>query len=202
MTRCALPGLITAGLLTTAALTSANPALRFDHDLHGEDAGIDCQVCHPDPQTPGMPPAKTCRACHISTQLTDDCALCHIGQAPRRPAFHLPGWDRVHALHVRTTPIGACAHCHREQDCRTCHAATGRDSIALDPQPQFISYRKVLSPHIGPTASRVHPPGYQQEHAVAARRENARCSACHAPRDEDPLCSGCHGFREELEPSE
>lgn len=192
MIRCELPLLVIIGLLLAAGLTLADPTIRFDHDLHGEDAGIGCEVCHPDPENPGMPPAKVCRACHVNTQLVSDCRLCHFGQEVVRPDFHLPGWDRAHAVHLRSESGSACAHCHQETDCVNCHAGVGLSAAELDPHPYFASYQTAISPHIGLTVARVHGLNHRHEHATDALSKGARCTICH---DMTRDCKRCHAER-------
>lgn len=77
--------------------------------------------------------AGSCQGCHNAQQFCLDChSLARAGQGPAAPApgvqFHPQGWvngpgsPNKHGDEARRNLV-ACASCHREQDCVTCHSA-------------------------------------------------------------------------------
>ncbi|MCC7535644.1 MAG: cytochrome c3 family protein [Deltaproteobacteria bacterium] len=115
-----------------------------------------------------MRDASRCTTCH---QQQDFCAVCHdrigVSQSgpsdPRSPArFHPAGFaSRVrgpqhHAI-VAARNLSACASCHVERDCVSCHAELG------------------LGGGISP-----HPPGFARQCAGLVDRGARACRQCHS----------------------
>jgi Cytochrome c7 and related cytochrome c len=143
--------------------------------LHGNDARRntpDCGSCHRN-QT-------FCVGCHQRTGVAPDPEGGLPGQKPQNPFgtgtglkhFHPPGWVRdssggvigaptssSHSLAAKRN-IRACASCHREESCLTCHSADPTRSIGVSPH----------GPHFGATA---------RCKFMAARNKRA-CLKCHA----------------------
>jgi hypothetical protein len=129
------------------------------HAVDARRGHPECSACHR---------AETfCVGCHERSGLGTRGDPKFSARDPYR-AFHPPGWasqgagPNVHAQEARRN-ITACASCHREEDCLTCHSA----------QPG--------SAHASP-----HPAGWRgSSRCRALDRGNRRmCLRCHITQDE------------------
>jgi len=153
--------------------------------LHGNDARRntpDCGSCHRN-QT-------FCVGCHQRTGVASDPEGGLPGHQPQNPfgtgtglkQFHPPGWVRDQSGAVITTPspashsfqakrnIRACASCHREESCLSCHSADPSRSIGVSPH----------GPHFGESA---------RCKALSARNRRV-CLKCHALGSPEIECEG------------
>jgi hypothetical protein len=140
------------------------------HGLRSRGDDYRCQSCHR--------LQSFCLDCHVRTGVATAAALPKDrgGEIPTaRFALRVPhprtadGWlnpasRNFHGFHAQRN-IRACASCHQEQYCLTCHASgfgTGQSSIGGNP----------------------HGPNPERLRGSAARQNNARaCLKCHSPYD-------------------
>ncbi|RMH02872.1 MAG: hypothetical protein D6702_07565 [Planctomycetota bacterium] len=124
--------------------------IAFNHRLHVEEQGLDCEDCHPGCRSevkPGIPDADTCLMCHAEAQGDSGeearlVAMLARGESPAwRPLFRQP--PHVFFSHRRHTAVAEldCGECHgdigssttpprlpdklRMDDCRDCHLERG-----------------------------------------------------------------------------
>jgi len=111
--------------------------IKFPHERHAIDAGIDCLACHQEGQGAVGSTAEGhgrlrfgqegCASCHHTETAGVDCATCHASILKRKVDSPLGEFD--HAFHIEA---GAeCATCHQaapggaftliEDACSTCH---------------------------------------------------------------------------------
>ena len=129
------------------------------HAVDARRGRPDCSACHR---------AETfCVACHERAGLGTRADSEFNSTDPNR-AFHPMGWSSSGAgpnLHAQAAKrnVGACASCHREEDCLTCHSA----------QP-------------GGVRASPHPPGWRGSfRCKSLDRGNRRmCLRCHITEDE------------------
>jgi hypothetical protein len=143
--------------------------------LHGNDARRntpDCSACHR--------AQSFCVGCHQRTGVSADPEGGLPGRKPNNPFgtgtqlrhFHPPGWVRddagavigaatpsSHSLQAKRN-IRACASCHREETCLSCHSADPTRSIGVSPH----------GPHFGQSA---------RCRALSSRNRRV-CLKCHA----------------------
>lgn len=148
--------------LPSARRTSV--AQRFPHEAHLAQ-GMECGACHAiDAAGEAHLPAKAaCRTCHATASGGSDCAVCHAGSEPLRPASHTPSWVSFHGVEARVDQA-SCGNCHTQSECQDCHAG---DNVR----------------------PRVHPLNFAFDHALAARGNELECATCHEDRG---FCGGCH----------
>jgi hypothetical protein len=153
--------------------------------LHGNDARRntpDCSSCHRN-QT-------FCVGCHQRTGVASDPEGGLPGRQPQNPfgtgtglkRFHPPGWVRDEAGAVITTPtpashsfqakrnIRACASCHREESCLSCHSADPSRGIGVSPHGSHF--------------------GQSLRCKVLAARNRRACLKCHALGSAEIECEG------------
>lgn len=171
------------------------PHLRFSHAAH-VGRGQTCESCHAGIATAGqgtraqLPTMRDCFRCHAPDGLalpgTESpaapftCAGCHLTEpsgmlrtsfpeGELSPPRWLAGMAHDHEWLVRHRWVAAdegplCAACHRESECVACHDG------------------RVRSLH-------VHPGDFLTTHPVMARRDETRCTSCHAITQ---FCAECH----------
>jgi hypothetical protein len=175
------------------------PRLRFSHARHANAEG-GCEGCHAGVRRAALatrghlPTMRDCMRCHAIEGLggltrgaapsegaeTMPCTGCHQALPDGRVRAHLPeGWMNpppwmagMHHDHewlvrhrwVAADQGGLCAECHTERDCAACHDARARPR-------------------------RVHPGDFLTTHAGMARRDETRCTSCHAVAT---FCAECH----------
>lgn len=154
---------------------------------------------------PGTPIDQTaCATCHAR----ESCARCHLnaetvpaiaalqpdgrvaglvhGIAPEYPlpATHRSGtWSVTHGADASAAP-GACANCHAQASCRSCHREGTLPAVAALPVAAAGDPRGVAVA----AASRVHAPMFATTHAADGAARDATCSSCHATQ----FCESCH----------
>ena len=137
---------------------------------HGRDATrkpATCASCHTQP---------SCATCHIGTPLPKPMAAMHqpgsgrgLGaQLTRRaPVSHAAGFREGHGREASASPR-ACATCHVQADCLSCHRAEeSRQKSGGD----------------------YHPAGFLVRHPSAAYARQTTCSDCHNAQQ---FCVSCH----------
>ena len=131
----------------------------------GEDHGVGWNKRH---GTVASRSSRTCQTCHPSR----DCDACHRG-VMRPLALHPPDWELSHPGLARAGRMD-CDRCHRNSTkCIRCHDRVGATPLS-SAKPQNLT---------------VHPPGYREHHASAARLNPKSCSSCHREAE----CIRCHG---------
>ncbi|MBX7194582.1 MAG: hypothetical protein K1X94_21175 [Sandaracinaceae bacterium] len=186
------------GRIFIPASRTPSPRLRFSHATHATAEG-GCEGCHAGTRTVGLatraqlPTMRDCMRCHAIEGLAAPgqgtspeagsslaCTGCHESLPDGRVRANLPeGWMNPppwmagmrhdHEWLVRHRWIAAdagplCAQCHVERECADCHDGRAR-------------------------SRRVHPGDFLTTHAVMARRDETRCTSCHAV---GTFCSECH----------
>ncbi len=195
------------GMAEKTSPTQGAPARAHDRCMscHRKDfRAIDCRSCHPDlAENPTRPVSEfshdaAFRSRHASLARGDeavcnhchrpgDCADCHsrfnvqtlaARQSERvdRDLVHRGDFLTRHAIEAALDPNG-CLRCHTNTQCASCHATRRVDPATGDR----------TSPH---------PPGWMKSHDAdghgrAARRDIARCAACH-DQGADSNCVRCH----------
>jgi len=184
--------LLVLGIAAANANDYSKSGIEFDHVLHAEDAGMDCESCHEAAWTSSagtdllLPEKDTCADCH-DVDDDENCGLCHIdvddpwGYAEVEPKVDLFS----HVAHVEAGQ--ECSACHGEVDalvaapakseCRSCHvtAADYQDcSVCHSEGAEFV-----------PSS---HGAGWHLWHGVEAGHDQQDCSNCHAQVD----CQDCH----------
>lgn len=186
--------------------------LKFDHDLHVKQNGMECAACH-EPDGGGTermaakvrPNPEICLTCHAAEGHfagDSDCRVCHRPlaeatdlSADRVSAFPVPDnhtapdWWSAHGDLARTDTF-RCSVCHARETCEACHL----NGEALEPirslprDARVADQVAVISPNWPRPAdhdAKLWPEG----HGPAARGNIAACANCHAQQS----CTGCHG---------
>ncbi len=148
---------------------------------------------------------ESCAVCHAR----ESCARCHLN-AERVPAIGaLPGDARIAELvahkpaawpepeshaaadwflaHGDAAVAGsqACANCHAEPSCRSCHGAAAIAEIATLPTPMAGEPAGVVVPWRRPPG---HGAGFATQHGAAVAADLPRCASCHV----EDQCAECH----------
>ncbi len=129
------------------------------HPVQARQDSVRCDACHRR-QT-------FCIACHERAGLGRDADPAFRAKGLRvHPDFDV--WVRTrgpqHHAVAASRDIGACASCHREDTCMSCHSATRVDP-AWDPAVTGFS---------------PHPPGFKDGCRALAARNSRVCAKCHA----------------------
>ena len=163
----------------------------FSHQIHIEQADIDCEVCHGDmariANTPPVPQMDDCMRCHLDQQQPTACQVCHESNFVLRPDTHSPNWLHVHDI-AALTESSDCLQCHVQVSCDNCHSGSilGRDDFTiLDP---VSIYRKDLTGD-KQLIDRVHDLNYKFFHGLDADTKSYDCSTCH---EVQTFCVDCH----------
>jgi hypothetical protein len=174
--------------------------LKFSHQKHVTDVGIDCETCH---QTivgseklseKLIPDHSACQSCH-EDELSNNCTLCHYSNSPEKPAT-TPTRDIImnHRNHVTDRRI----------KCLLCHVGVDTAQLASDlGGPKMNS---CITCHNGKTATNqcenchrnlatLYPESHRQEDFKKYHKKYARlnemedkCQSCHS----DDFCAQCH----------
>lgn len=192
---------------------SARPTnLKFNHELHVKDNGMECAACHEadgggaERMAPkARPKQEVCLTCHAAEgHLSADaeCSLCHrpLSEAAELTADQVSGFpvpDNHAAPDWWSTHGGLaikdgfrCSICHARETCETCHL----NAEALEPirklprDPRVADQTAVISPN-WPRPADHDPRLWPDAHGAAARRNIGACASCHVQQG----CTGCHG---------
>lgn len=147
------------------------PGYLGTHGIEASTRGDACMSCHQR--------STDCRACHLRFGISDDVTLgrrAGTGAATSSLAFHPPGYatpsgEQAHASDARKN-INACASCHSEDTCLSCHATSGVAKPGLSANP--------------------HGPNFVASGRCRALASNNRrvCLKCHTPGDQALQCQG------------
>ena len=152
------------------------------------------------------PQARTgvasCGSCHARAS----CTSCHIGRGAQDVIRQLPAPAAGAAAGVqleRRAGGGLDARHDREAIIPTTSSARWRSTLLPTARhrttPAAVSVRHAAPDDTtrargdtgtvqGPTAVRVHPPGFAREHGASAATQELTCAGCHEQR----FCSSCH----------
>ena len=183
-----------------ASVDQQSKFLKFSHQKHVTDVGVDCETCHKeivDNEKLGdrlIPDHTACQSCH-EDELKNKCTFCHSSDSP----------ERVNIPPVRDLIINHKKHItDRQVKCVQCHAGIDKAGLASDMGgPKMES---CTTCHDGRTAPNQcenchrnltnllpisHTQGdFKKDHKKFARLNvmESRCQACHT----DNFCSQCH----------
>ncbi len=160
--------------------------LKMNHAEHIERVKEDCKVCHqqlPEPlRTEKLAPKMaTCLGCHEHAEqyAAGKCEVCHqdLSKFPLKPIAdfsHRGDFLRDHRLEARSAGA-ACATCHEQSFCSSCHAKT-----------QGVKTEVLLAERVD--RSFIHRNDFFSRHPVEAKADPALCLRCHGVDS----CNGCH----------
>jgi hypothetical protein len=114
-------------------------------------------------------------------QLSDNCDACHVDLRAEevKPDDHLihgGNFLREHGLRAAENRQ-ACASCHAERFCVSCHGVT------VPTLPEKLHFDD-------PMKAGVHRAGFKARHAEEAKGDPGLCTTCHSPK----VCSDCHAM--------
>jgi len=169
---------------TRAGAARARDILRFQHSTHVPRAKGNCVRCHLDIASgadvlrPRMPTCAGCHNQHVA-QLSDNCDACHVnikdeGIKPDDHLIHGGNFLREHGLRA-AADRQACAACHQERFCISCHGVT------VPALPEKLNFDD-------PMRAGVHRAGFKARHPEEAKGDPGLCTTCHSPK----VCSDCH----------
>jgi len=179
------------GALCLGSTASANE-LVFDHALHVQENGIECEACHGDAKQATSvkmdlrPSMDTCGDCH-DVEDEAECATCHVGDDALS----------YEPSEVEVDFFSHQGHLQRGASCETCHATEGSDVVraaAMDDcrgchttaaQLSDCSQCHARGAEMIPSS---HGAGWESWHGVEARSADNGCQSCHTQSD----CQQCH----------
>ena len=199
----ALIGLIVGRFFTSADVARAEEKskfLKFSHQKHVTDVGVECETCHQDivaNEKLGdrvIPGHAACQSCH-EDELSNKCTFCHYSDKPERIVI-TPIRDLVinHKNHVTDRKI----------KCLVCHA--GVDSTQLASDLAGPKMNSCMTCHNGNVAANqcenchknlatLYPESHTKEDFIKGHKKytrlnlmDAQCQVCHA----DNFCAQCH----------
>ena len=132
--------------MTQARVARAQP-LQFSHERHVAGNGIDCRYCHTSVEESafaGIPPTKTCMACH--SQIFSTSPFLEPVRASFRTGTPIE-WTRVHDL-PDFVHFDHSIHIHKGIGCTTCHGQV--DRMPLIYQEQSLQMEWCLDCHRRP----------------------------------------------------
>ncbi len=174
--------------------------LKFSHQKHVTDVGVDCETCHKDIvdneqlKDRVIPDHSACQSCH-EDELKNKCTFCHSSDKP----------ERVNVPPVRDLIMNHKKHVGEQKlKCLDCHAGVDKAALASDvPGPVMTS---CTTCHNGATATNQcenchknltnllpvsHTEGdFKKDHKKFTRLNvmESKCQACH----NENFCSQCH----------
>jgi len=169
---------------TVTELIEVKQHVVFDHGQHAAPTRGNCARCHlgvAEGDERLRPPMAACFRCHAHDAARDarNCEACHknledTGTLPQTHLAHDGNWVRDHGTRAAAS-ADACAACHRESFCSTCHG----QSVPVLPSRLQLS---------DPFAPSVHRAGFASRHALEANTDSGACMTCHSP----DRCASCH----------
>ncbi|MBD3291013.1 cytochrome C [candidate division KSB1 bacterium] len=171
--------------------------LKFSHQLHVEEAGMECSDCHGMVEESQMatdrnlPEKDVCETCH-DVESEDNCTLCHVNMENLQ-SFENPQRDYYfnHKLHVTSENMD-CETCHSgiekvdmgdgekipsREICNTCHNGLKATMVCMECHPMDTKFRPDN-----------HVMDWQREHMVEIRAGGTKCAHCHT----NNYCQECH----------
>ncbi len=184
-------------LLFADEVQKRSEMINFSHQLHIEDAEMECVTCHSNIEEStkanddNFPEKDICAECH-DVEDDENCNMCHvdldIAEELANPARKILFNHKAHlALN--------------EGDCAECHA--GIEKVAMGDGTKIPSQEKCNSCHNGLSASKAclichssetkfrpdnHNPFWSKEHMVEIRSGETDCAHCHT----NNYCQQCH----------
>lgn len=191
--------------------------LRFDHSVHVKEAvasGVQgdalCTSCHATTETDrrAMPSKPSCMACHDGESASDECTVCHIGDAlakrvvrtefstadsnpvsPEKSVNNEPKRSSKYKSNKEKKGTALLRPDNHEVDWLARHGAVAKSnglecaSCHREEDCATCHTERVAKPW------QMHPPNYVTIHAVDARTSMGRCTDCHTV---DNFCVSCH----------
>ncbi|HEY6952087.1 MAG TPA: cytochrome c3 family protein [Bacteroidota bacterium] len=174
--------------------------LKFSHQKHVSDVGVDCETCHKEIAENSklgdrlIPDHTACQSCH-GDELSKNCTFCHYSDKP----------EKIVVTPVRDIIIDHKKHVSdRKTKCLECHVGVDKAELASDiGLPKMNS---CVACHNGQKAvnqcenchrnlASLYPESHAKGNFVKDHKNyvrlnglDAQCQACHA----DNFCSQCH----------
>ena len=176
--------------------------LRFNHYLHVEDNGMDCDECHGEPGQPFKPIShESCSDCHDETAAdevsTETCGICH--QEKQLSTFEgleyeAPAASTNEQLFVHTEALaGKCKDCHgslMRQELKTVPLLSRSDVLSIR-EEAHQSGQDCATCHTDMARDREppsHDHAWERRHGQFGMQPDASCSVCHS----EDSCRECH----------
>jgi hypothetical protein len=174
---------------------SISKSLKFSHQKHVKDEGIECSDCHTSiaqstkAEDRNLPGKYVCQTCH-DVEDENNCTFCHVDKD------NLQSWPnpvrQFYFNHQR----------HIKMDCKKCHAGIEKSIAGGDgkylPSPQLCNSchndvavsMECLECHPATTKFRPdsHIPTWSREHIIQVRAGMSDCAHCHT----NNYCQECH----------
>jgi hypothetical protein len=157
------------------------------HKFKAASMTNNCEMCHDN---------TFCESCHVSTTMLTETNTATDFYTPYSPHKFVDNTKqqqitRVHDLNYRFThgidakgKTANCQTCHQtETFCAECHTSTGGD---------YALSGMVPASHRAPNFVTIGVGTGGGQHAILARRDIERCSACHDVQGADVNCILCH----------
>ncbi len=174
--------------------------LRFSHQKHITDVGVECETCHQDIVDNAklgdriIPGHTACQSCH-EDELKNKCTFCHYSDKP----------ERIVVTPIRDLIIDHKSHVtDRKVKCLVCHTGVDTAQLAADlPGPKMNS---CTTCHNGTVATNqcenchknlatLYPESHTKENFKRGHKKYTRlnvmdsqCQTCHS----DNFCAQCH----------
>lgn len=186
--------------VNTARADETNKFLKFSHQKHVVDVGMECETCHKEiteNEKLGdrlIPDHTACQSCH-EEELSRKCTMCHYSDKPERIAV-TPVRDLIvdHKKHISDRKV-KCLECHvgvdkaglatdlggpKMNSCTTCHNGQSATNQCENCHKNLAS----LYPESHSTGN------FKKDHKKYARLNvmDAQCQSCHS----DNFCAQCH----------
>lgn len=193
--------IISAGsALLLAGCDKEKYSLRFSHNLHVTENGMDCADCHGAPGQPHKPIThETCADCHDEVAAEQvsakTCGLCH--EEKQLPS--LKEWKPEPAATNRTFFVHTEALAGKCQDCHGALLAKDLESVPMMTREDVVNIRNSAHAsgqdcqtcHVDMAPDRA-PPSHSQawlrRHGQFGMQSDAACSVCHS----EESCTQCH----------
>ena len=194
------PILLGAMALLLAGCDEEKYTLRFSHDLHVNENGMDCSDCHGD-AAEGFTPLShdSCSDCHDEAEETEiranTCGLCHAGKLDDLAKGRTAKAEKPkRTVFVHTEALaGNCQDCHgaiMEKGLEKVPMLRRADVIGIR-EAAHVSGRDCQACHVDMDRSEApssHDQVWMKRHGMLGSQADASCSVCHSENS----CLECH----------
>ncbi len=194
-----------------AGLTRREDRIRFSHETHVQQQGIECLECHADIQestrvmVSSLPKEAKCLECHDKQE--GQCGQCHAN--PKEPrtweSTRVGGVTFSHVTHIEVVE-GRCEECHSDvrtarspgetrtprmlEVCMNCHRQDFREIRCRS------CHEDLIENPVRPVRLFSHDADFRKRHAELAKGDERVCAHCHR----QDFCADCHSRLEVLVP--